>query len=68
MDEVFRFDVRFARRGNFALGVQIFDVSIVPVPRRHNKPEENVAITREGRRRAGQTSLPGNARRRLRRV
>ena len=45
MEEVFRlFDGHLARQGYIARGGQILDASIVPVPRNHNKREENVAI------------------------
>ena len=45
MEEVFGlFDGHLARRGYMARGGQILDASIVPVPRNHNKREENAAI------------------------
>ena len=45
-----QFDGHLARQGDFARGGQILDASIVPVPRNHNKREENTAI------KAGETS------------
>jgi len=39
-----RFDGHPARQGYIARGGQILDASIVPVPRNHNKREENKAI------------------------
>ncbi len=45
VEEVFGlFDGHLARRGNIARGGQNLDASIVPVPRNHNKREENKAI------------------------
>ncbi|MDP2739213.1 MAG: IS5 family transposase [Pseudorhodobacter sp.] len=45
VEEVFAlFDGYLARRGYIARGGQILDASIVPVPRNHNKREENAAI------------------------
>lgn len=45
VEEVFGlFDGYLARRGYIARGGQILDASIVPVPRNHNKREENAAI------------------------
>jgi IS5 family transposase len=45
MDELFGlFDGHLAGRGYVALGGQILDASIVPVPRNHNKRAENAAI------------------------
>jgi IS5 family transposase len=45
VEEVFAlFDGYLAPRGYIARGGQILDASIVPVPRNHNKCEENVAI------------------------
>jgi len=45
VDELFpQFDGYLARRGYIARGGQILDASIVPVPRNHNKRDENVAI------------------------
>ena len=45
MEEVFGlFDGYLARQGYIARGGQILDASIVPVPRNHNKREENAAI------------------------
>ena len=45
VEEVFSlFDGHLARRGYIARGGQILDASIVPVPRNHNKREENTAI------------------------
>jgi len=38
------FDGHLARRGYIARGGQILDASIVPVPRNHNKRDENAAI------------------------
>ncbi len=50
VDEVFSlFDGHLAQQGYIARGGQILDASIVPVPRNHNKREENTAI------RAGET-------------
>lgn len=39
-----QFDGHLARQGYIARGGQILDASIVPVPRNHNKREENTAI------------------------
>jgi transposase, IS5 family len=39
-----QFDGHLARQGYIARGGQILDASIVPVPRNHNKREENAAI------------------------
>lgn len=45
VDELFaQFDGYLARQGYIARGGQILDASIVPVPRNHNKREENAAI------------------------
>ncbi len=45
VEEVFGlFDGHLARQGYIARGGQILDASIVPVPRNHNKREENAAI------------------------
>jgi len=45
VEELFAlFDGHLARRGYIARGGQILDASIVPVPRNHNKREENAAI------------------------
>jgi IS5 family transposase len=45
VEEVFSlFDGHLARQGYIARGGQILDASIVPVPRNHNKREENTAI------------------------
>ena len=45
VDELFaQFDGYLARRGYIARGGQILDASIVPVPRNHNKREENASI------------------------
>ncbi len=45
VEEVFAlFDGHLARRGYIARGGQILDASIVPVPRNHNKREENASI------------------------
>jgi len=45
MEALFKqFDGHLARQGYIARGGQILDASIVPVPRNHNKREENTAI------------------------
>jgi len=45
VEELFAlFDGHLARRGYIARGGQILDASIVPVPRNHNKREENASI------------------------
>ena len=57
------FDGSLKKRGYLAMGGQIIDASIVPVPQQRNSRDENARIKDGETRRAGRSSRPSVARR-----